>query len=219
MIRSGHAAGATPPGVERHVTDRRRRPASPASVAARASRRRHGQSRNARQARTPAAALRRTNSRRPLRRPIRANRVSRRAAVELRRNTKVGLGPCAGRPRVCRNPTEAAVSSRIGAAPESSPGRGSDAAVLVLAQLGTDDSGPPGACSAPRPCSTTSSGSACAAARVERISKVRPRRTLGPAVAPAFPRDCRAKPRHRNLVVIESQTLPGDEPPRPGLWR
>jgi hypothetical protein len=51
----------------------------------------------------------------------RANRVSLRAAAELRRNTNAGLGPREGRPRVCRNPTEPEVSSPIGAAPESSP--------------------------------------------------------------------------------------------------
>ena len=47
--------------------------------------------------------------------------VSCRATVELRRNTNAGLGPRAGRPRACRNPTEAEVSSPIGVAPESSP--------------------------------------------------------------------------------------------------
>ena len=51
---------------------------------------------------------------------IRANRVSWRATVELRRNTNAGLGPRGGRPRVCRNPTEVEVSSLIGGVPETS---------------------------------------------------------------------------------------------------
>ena len=51
----------------------------------------------------------------------RAKRVSWRAGVELRRNTNAGLGPRAGRPRLCRKPAEAEVSSPIGAAPEGSP--------------------------------------------------------------------------------------------------
>jgi hypothetical protein len=50
---------------------------------------------------------------------FRANRVSWRATVELRRNTNAGLGPHGGRPPVCRNPTEAEVSSLIGGVPET----------------------------------------------------------------------------------------------------
>ena len=46
----------------------------------------------------------------------RAKRDSRRAAVELRRNTNAGFGPRGGRSLACRNPTKAEVSSPIGAA-------------------------------------------------------------------------------------------------------
>jgi hypothetical protein len=52
---------------------------------------------------------------------FRANRVSWRATVELRRNTNAGLGPRGGRPRVWCDPTEAEVSSLIGGVPETSP--------------------------------------------------------------------------------------------------
>ena len=44
-----------------------------------------------------------------------------RATVELRRNANAGLAQRGGRPRVCRNPTEAEVSSLIGGVPETSP--------------------------------------------------------------------------------------------------
>ena len=47
---------------------------------------------------------------------FRANRVSWRAAVELRRHTDAGLGPRGRRLRVCHKPTEAEVSCGIGAA-------------------------------------------------------------------------------------------------------
>ena len=78
---SARGASRARPGLERRSAARDL--AGRAPVAAQASSQGTGPSRFARQARPPPASLCRTSSRRPLRRPIRAKRVSASAGREV----------------------------------------------------------------------------------------------------------------------------------------